>query len=362
MTPKSRIIKILAEASFLLFLISCTSKWLAARYQSDLSPGTIPMRLAMKEFAVDPGAISGTALKKGKALKEPLDYSVGRSFFKDFTTNDVFEKVEWGTDSEADMVFDGRITQFESTSGWNTATLEVRLQYSLICKATQKTELTEEKYGSDVIEVSGYDVFSKMQEGYSKILKSIAEEIKKKIVRQQNAILRACPKAGVVASGETPSFPPIAYPPTVGAIPPVPVEERTVLMVADLNLVGLAGQLQLPLSNRLRAALQKTGLFRLTDPEVTRKAMQEQARQVKMADCYAEECLAEVGKALGARQMVTGAVTGVSREICTVDLKLFDIKTFTVINTLSESSPCGVEQLLEIISILGQNLVVGLPH
>jgi len=115
-------------------------------------------------------------------------------------------------------------------------------------------------------------------------------------------------------------------------------QNKPVVMVADFELVDVPQQLKASLSGQLQAAVAATGKYRTTDPTVTRKALSEQSRQQKMADCYAEECLAKVGKALGASEMIVGTITKVKENFYTVNLKLVDISLLTSVNTVSE--PC----------------------
>jgi len=121
---------------------------------------------------------------------------------------------------------------------------------------------------------------------------------------------------------------------------------KIVVMVGDLELSkGMSAELKPTLSERVRSVLVKSGRYTVTDPEVTKKAIKQQAQQMKMADCYKEECLAEVGKALGAKEMITGRVTKVEEGFYTIDLKHFDIKTFTTINAVSEGCTCKLKEL-----------------
>jgi len=126
-------------------------------------------------------------------------------------------------------------------------------------------------------------------------------------------------------------------------------QEKPVVMVADFELVGVPAHLKASLSGRLQAGVAATGKYRTTDPTVTRKALSEQARQQKMTDCYAEECLARVGKALGASEMIVGTITKVKERFYTVDLKLVDIALLTSMNTVSESSRGDIEATYEAI-------------
>jgi len=126
-------------------------------------------------------------------------------------------------------------------------------------------------------------------------------------------------------------------------------QEKPVVMVADFELVGVPVHLKASLSGRLQAGVAATGKYRTTDPTVTRKALSEQARQQKMTDCYAEECLAKVGKALGASEMIVGTITKVKERFYTVDLKLVNISLLTSMNTVSESSRGDIEATYEAI-------------
>jgi len=133
---------------------------------------------------------------------------------------------------------------------------------------------------------------------------------------------------------------------------------KIVVMVGDLELSkGISAELKPTLSERVRSVLVGSGRYTVTDPEVTKKAIKQIAQQMKIKDCYQEECLAEVGKAMGAKEMITGRVTKVEEGFYTIDLKHFDIKTFTTINAVSESCTCKLKEIFGAVAIAAAKLI-----
>jgi len=121
-------------------------------------------------------------------------------------------------------------------------------------------------------------------------------------------------------------------------------EEKPVIMVAEVKLVGLPNpqNLQASILNRIISAVNASGQYQTTDPEATKRAMQKAVEYVAKGDCYSfETCkgVHEVGKALGATLMITGNITWYpDDQFYDISLKLTHVFLFTNPASVSTSS------------------------
>lgn len=101
------------------------------------------------------------------------------------------------------------------------------------------------------------------------------------------------------------------------------------LAVLDFDGIGISQPEATALSNRLRNELFRLGKFYVVDRGMMETILAEQDFQ--QTGCTSNDCLVEVGKLLGAQQMVGGSVSKVGRTF-TVSARLVDVETGRVLS------------------------------
>jgi len=99
--------------------------------------------------------------------------------------------------------------------------------------------------------------------------------------------------------------------------------------VLDFDAFGISPTEAIALTNRLRNELFRLETFEVVDRGMMENILAEQDFQ--MAGCTSNECLVEVGKLLGASQMVGGSVSKVGQTF-SVSARLVDVETGKLLN------------------------------
>jgi TolB-like protein len=100
------------------------------------------------------------------------------------------------------------------------------------------------------------------------------------------------------------------------------------IAVLDFDGFGISESEAIALSNRLRNELFRLETFQVVDRGMMQSILQEQDFQ--LTGCTSNECLVQVGKLIGAQQMVGGSVSKVGGTF-TVSARLVDVETGTVL-------------------------------
>ena len=105
-------------------------------------------------------------------------------------------------------------------------------------------------------------------------------------------------------------------------IPASSFSQKTPIAVLDFDAFGISDMEAAALSNRLRNELFRLGRFNVVDRGMMENILEEQDFQ--QTGCTSNDCLVEVGKILGAQQMVGGSVSKVG-DTFTVSARLVDV-------------------------------------
>ncbi|MCH8327606.1 MAG: DUF2380 domain-containing protein [Candidatus Marinimicrobia bacterium] len=104
--------------------------------------------------------------------------------------------------------------------------------------------------------------------------------------------------------------------------------QMVTIAVLDFDGIGIAETEAIALSNRLRNELFRLGRFEVVDRGMMTEILNEQDFQ--QSGCTSNDCLVEVGRLLGARQMIGGSVSKVGGTF-TVSARLVDVETSRVL-------------------------------
>jgi TolB-like protein len=107
--------------------------------------------------------------------------------------------------------------------------------------------------------------------------------------------------------------------------------KKELIAVLDLDVKGGTSEEAAALSNQLRKELFKTGQFTLVDRSQLDEILKEQALQ--QSGCTSQECVVQVGRLLGIRQIVSGSVTKISKDLWQVSTVLVDVETSETLRT-----------------------------
>ena len=129
---------------------------------------------------------------------------------------------------------------------------------------------------------------------------------------------------------------------------------QTTIAVFDFENNGLKKYEVRQLSTRLESEVVKIGGFRVVERTKIDEIMKEQKFQ--MSGCV-DECLIEIGKMLGAKQIILGSV-GELAGLYTITVKLVDAETGELIRTSNYDAENGLKELLKIgLEVIAYELV-----
>ncbi len=118
---------------------------------------------------------------------------------------------------------------------------------------------------------------------------------------------------------------------------------KLAIAVVDLDAPGLKAGTRKALSDRLRNELFYTGRFSVMERHKMEDILKEQGFQ--QSGCTSKECVVEVGRILGVKQMISGSVGKVGT-IYTISLRMIDIETGRIMLTKTEDCNCPIEMVL----------------
>ncbi len=133
------------------------------------------------------------------------------------------------------------------------------------------------------------------------------------------------------------------------------------IAVLDFDGIGISQPEATALSNRLRNELFRLGRFEVVDRGMMDNILGEQDFQ--QAGCTSNDCLVEVGKLLGAQQMVGGSISKVGGTF-TVSARLVDVETgkvlsvsdFDIKGELDDLLTRGMAQVAAMLSISDEDI------
>ncbi len=105
--------------------------------------------------------------------------------------------------------------------------------------------------------------------------------------------------------------------------------QKMPIAVLDFQPFGISETEAIALTNRLRNELFRVGSFKVVERGMMESILEEQDFQ--LSGCTSDECLVEVGRLLGARQMVGGSISKVAGTF-TVSARMVDVETGEVLS------------------------------
>ncbi len=138
------------------------------------------------------------------------------------------------------------------------------------------------------------------------------------------------------------------------------------IAVLDFDGIGISQTEATALSNRLRNELFRLGRFEVVDRGMMENILSEQDFQ--QTGCTSNDCLVEVGRLLGARQMVGGSVSKVGGTF-TVSARLVDVETGKVLSVsdfdlrgeLDDMLTSGMAQVAAMLSMGDEEVALPEP-
>ena len=120
-------------------------------------------------------------------------------------------------------------------------------------------------------------------------------------------------------------------------------KEKITVAVMDFNSQYISKLEAETISQRFRSKLVETGIFTVVEREKMNEILDEQGFQ--MTGCTDSECIIEAGQMLNVEKMITGFV-GKFRDTYTLDARMIDIKTGSIVVTVSRDYENNINKLL----------------
>lgn len=137
------------------------------------------------------------------------------------------------------------------------------------------------------------------------------------------------------------------------AFPAVSQDQKSIA-VLPLQGNGITPTEATVLTEELRSDLVHTGMYTVLERTNMESILDEQGFQ--LSGCTSAECAVEAGKLLGVHKMVAGSV-GKIGTMFNITLRIFDVETGKIENTVSRRHEGSIEQLLDAVSDAGRELV-----
>lgn len=118
------------------------------------------------------------------------------------------------------------------------------------------------------------------------------------------------------------------------------------LAVMDLEIPDYLKSQQIPLSDRLRSELVNTGKFIIVERNKMKQILEEQ--ELPLYGIVDSKSATEIGKLLGAKQIVAGSVSKVG-SIFSVSTRMIDVESGEVMMTADMDCECPIEDVLTIM-------------
>ncbi len=121
-------------------------------------------------------------------------------------------------------------------------------------------------------------------------------------------------------------------------------QNKTSVAVLDLAGGGIAPHEVQGMTNRLRSELFQTRHFQVLERAEMDDILREQGFQ--QTSCTSTECVVQAGRLIGVQQMVAGSISKIG-SIFTLDIRLIDVETGKVVQTVYEDCECPIETVLQ---------------
>ena len=121
--------------------------------------------------------------------------------------------------------------------------------------------------------------------------------------------------------------------------------ERVGIAVVEFTGIGLTESEVRILTDRLRAELVDTGVFKVVERERMEEILREQGFQ-QSGLCDTDACVVEIGRLVGVSRIVAGTI-GKLGNTYTTTVRLINVETGEIIARASDDCPCEIEGLLE---------------
>ncbi len=115
------------------------------------------------------------------------------------------------------------------------------------------------------------------------------------------------------------------------------------IAVLNLDAVSISNAESITLSDRLRSEMVNSGSFTVIERSEMDPILKEQGFQ--QSGCTSDECAVEIGKLLNINRICAGGVGKVG-SVYTVTLRMIDVETGQILETVTEDCPCPIEQVL----------------
>jgi hypothetical protein len=122
---------------------------------------------------------------------------------------------------------------------------------------------------------------------------------------------------------------------------------------------GLSAEEAAIISDRLQEHLVQTGIFEIVERGKITEILNEQGFQ-QSGVCNTAECAVEVGKIIGAEQMVAGSIGKVGK-IFSFAVRVFDVGTSRIVKVVSRDYEGQIEKLLTQVARDIAREIAGLP-
>lgn len=120
-------------------------------------------------------------------------------------------------------------------------------------------------------------------------------------------------------------------------------QDKLVIAVLDLQALNVPATDAIAISDRIRHELYQTGRFTVLEREAVNEILKEQGFQMSM--CTTSECLVQVGKMLGAQQMVGGNVSKTGN-LYSIMLKMIDVGTGEIKGSATADIEGSIEKVV----------------
>ena len=122
--------------------------------------------------------------------------------------------------------------------------------------------------------------------------------------------------------------------------------QKSTVAVLDFENQGISAVEASILANRFRSELVNTGAFMVIERGQMQSILEEVGFQ--QTGCTSSECLIEVGRILNVQKMIGGTI-GKLGDVYTIDLRMINVGTTQILETVSEDQEGEMSELLQIM-------------
>ena len=123
----------------------------------------------------------------------------------------------------------------------------------------------------------------------------------------------------------------------------------TTVAVIDFEAQGISEVEANILATRFRSELVNTNTFRVIERGQMESVLKEVGFQ--QSGCTSSECMVEIGKILNVNKMMGGSI-GKLGNVYTVDLRMIDVETSQILETVSEDHAGEMSDLLKVMKMI----------